>query len=465
MYDQICERAVIGTLMQYNWAYPQEAYRLCEDLFTEPLCKSCFKAIEQLAKKSVAIDFILVTAEVRKEDPNVQPFQVVELTQQCTTQQSDFNNYVGRLNDLMTRRRIHLLGQKMVQEGGSEKMDLDELIAYIVRNVQEITRIGIPAGTSTLAKTMDELEQFFYLRQEGKLDTKGTFTGYAELDEGGGLTDGQLNIIAGATSHGKTSLALSIVDQALFQKIPVAMFSLEMGRRELGARFVAMESGVSSTIQLNPSRVPQIEEFNKLMDSIQILRVRGTKLIFDDHFSSNIDQICVAIRSMHYQHHIKGVVIDYLQILGTNQHVNNREQLMGEVARQLKNIAVELGIWVIALSQLNRDPNSSNPSIERLRDSGQIAEAADRVILLYRPEVNGVNYPKPFCNVSTKGTAMINVVKNRNGKQSRFIVGFQPERTRFYALEHYPQSSEAKEEVEEPSIEMQNFVGKAIENE
>ena len=455
MYDQICERAVIGTLMHYNWAYPQEAYRLCEDLFTQPLCKFCYQAIELLAKKNMSFDFILVTAEVRKENPDVQPYQVIELTQQCTTQQSDFSNYVGRLNDLMTRRKIHLLGQKMVQEGACEKMDLDELISYIVKGVQEITRIGIPAGTSTLAKTMDELEQFYFLRQEGKLETKGTSTGYSELDEGGGFTDGQLNIVAGATSHGKTSLALSFVDKAIEQGIPVAMFSLEMGRRELGARFVAMESGVSASLQLNPSRVPQIEEFNRLMDSVQVIRVRGTKLIFDDHFSSNIDQICSSIRSMHYQHHIKGVVIDYLQILGTNKHVSNREQLMGEVARQLKNIAVDLGIWVIALSQLNRDPNSSNPSIDRLRDSGQIAEAADRVIILYRPELNGTNYPKPFTEIITKGTAMLNVVKNRNGKQSRFIVGFDANRTRFYPLEHYPQISATGEE---PGNEVPNVM-------
>ena len=438
MYDHPCERIVLGTLMQYYWAYPQEAYRLCEDLFTDPLCRTCFQAIQHLKKDNKGIDLILVTGEVCKIAPHVQPFQVVELTRNYARQEGDFANYVGRLNDLMTRRKIHLLGQKMVEEGKSEQMDLDELIALIDAEMKVITGIGIPAGTSTLAKTADELEQFFYLRQEGKLETKGTFTSFDELDEGGGLTPGQLNIIAGATSHGKTSLALSILEQALLQQLPVAIFSLEMGRRELGARFVAMDSGISSTKQLHPTRIPAVEEFNSLMSSIQVLKVRGTHLIFDDHFTSNIDHICASIRSMHYQYQIQGVVIDYLQILGTNKHVSNREQLMGEVARQLKNIAVELGIWVIALSQLNRDPNSASPGIDRLRDSGQIAEAADRVILLYRPEVTGGNYPKPYCDIDPHNTAQLNVVKNRNGKQSRFIVGFSPERTKFYALHDLP---------------------------
>ena len=131
---------------------------------------------------------------------------------------------------------------------------------------------------------------------------------------------------------------------------------------------------------------------------------------------------------------IKGVIVDYLQILNVNMKGANKEQQMGDVARRLKNIAKELDIWVIALSQLSRDNQNPIPSLTRLRDSGQIAEAADMVILIYRPEIYGKKYPVEFSEMSTEGTAMIDVAKGRNIGLMKFIVGFDARTTNFYEL-------------------------------
>ena len=105
---------------------------------------------------------------------------------------------------------------------------------------------------------------------------------------------------------------------------------------------------------------------------------------------------------------------------------------MGDVARRLKNLAKELDIWVIAISQLNRDSQNPIPNLNRLRDSGQIAEAADVVMFVYRPEVYGKFYPEPFANASTSGTAMIDIAKGRNIGLLKFICGFDAKTTRFY---------------------------------
>lgn len=108
------------------------------------------------------------------------------------------------------------------------------------------------------------------------------------------------------------------------------------------------------------------------------------------------------------------------------------------MARRLKNLAKELDIWVVALSQLNRDNLSPVPTLARLRDSGQIAEAADVVMLIYRPEYYGKDYPEPFRHASTQGTAMIDVAKGRNVGTFKFLVGFDKPTTHFYNLSDIP---------------------------
>lgn len=144
---------------------------------------------------------------------------------------------------------------------------------------------------------------------------------------------------------------------------------------------------------------------------------------------------------MKRKYDIDGAAVDYLQILKVNMKGANKEQQMGDVARRLKNLAKELDIWIIALSQLNRDKDNPVPSIARLRDSGQIAEAADMVMLIYRPEVKGKSYPGEFSHVDTKSTAMIDVAKGRNIGIMKFICKFDAPTTHFYDLQDIPISA------------------------
>ena len=135
---------------------------------------------------------------------------------------------------------------------------------------------------------------------------------------------------------------------------------------------------------------------------------------------------------MHIRHGIEGAVVDYLQILSFNTRADTRkEQLMAEAARRLKNLARELDIWIIALSQLNREQHDAPPTLGRLRDSGQIAEAADMVVLVYRPSAYGRTYPHPYDKMPTRDTAMIDIAKGRNVGCFRFIASWDTATTRF----------------------------------
>ena len=138
---------------------------------------------------------------------------------------------------------------------------------------------------------------------------------------------------------------------------------------------------------------------------------------------------------MKLKYDIAGAVVDYLQILSVNMKGSNTEQQMGEAARRLKNLAKELDIWIVALSQLNRDNINPVPTLARLRASGQIAEAADVVMLIYRPELYGKYYPDPFQNADTQGTAMIDIAKGRNIGLMKFLVRFDARTTHFMEMD------------------------------
>ena len=434
MVDVPCERKVIATLMTQNWAFSQVTDRIAVDLFTDPLCHQCMRAILQLVAKKVPLDFIAVNAEVSTFCDTIPVYEIVALSQEMLGTPEQLSNYVGRLHDLLTRRKFFYLGTTLREMGTSETKELDDCLAYLRKETDEILGSGLPAGTSTLTDGLVQLEDFLCKRQDGLIDNFGSLTGFDQLDEGGGFLPGQLIVIGAGTSQGKTSLALSLVDHIIRQHIRIGFFSLEMTQRDLTARYVAMQCGISSGKQLHPSQQLSVDDFNTVASAIGAVGDTGDQLFFDDNFTADINSICASIRCMVYRHHIRGVVVDYLQILNTNQSVTNREQFMGDVARMLKKLALELDIWILALSQLNRDNEMLEPTLNRLRDSGQIAEAADVVLLLYRPEHYMRPYSAPFETVSTHHTALLHVAKNRNGQTARTIIGFTPERTLFQPL-------------------------------
>ena len=238
-----------------------------------------------------------------------------------------------------------------------------------------------------------------------------------------------------------TSLAIKM---AMNCNAPVAFYSMEMKKEQIAARMVSIASGIpSNEILFSKLDSGQLQRVDK-----GIAKVENYPVFFDDRSTSNIDTILASIRMMKAKYGIKGVVVDYLQILNVNMRGSNKEQQMGDAARRLKNIAKELDIWIIALSQLNRDSSNPVPSLARLRDSGQIAEAADMVILIYRPEVYGESkrFPEGFQGYETKGYALIDVAKGRNVGLVKFLVGFHSKTTNFFDIGDAPKLTNNEDE-------------------
>ena len=232
---------------------------------------------------------------------------------------------------------------------------------------------------------------------------------------------------------------------AIENNAKVAFYSMEMTKEQLTARLISAKTNIPANVilysgSLMPGELELISQARAMLP--------GDNLYFDDKSTSNIDSILLSIRMLKMQKDIDGAVIDYLQILNVNSRNNSfsREQAMGEAARRLKNLAKELNIWVVAISQLSRDSTSPEPNLNRLRDSGQIGEAADVVILVYRPEYYNRAYPAPYDNKNdypTEGTAMIDVAKGRNIGTFKFFMGFNKKTTSFFKTDLINQETES----------------------
>lgn len=429
--DLECEEAVLGALISDVNCYDRTVDYLSGECFYNEKHRSIYNAIRALRDAGEPTDMITVCTKLSKMGVTiVTPVDVASISTKGIGAHGQVN-YAQHLMELSTRRKLWQVGQELVSAGCSEVVPLDAAQCRLKDGIDNIFD-SQDSSVSTLRDGVNDLCTLVNNNLTG-VKTDKTLTGFAKLDEVRGLMPSDLVIVAGDTSQGKSSFAQALTLSAIKQGKRVAFYSMEMTRLQMTARLVAMESGIpANRITDNALLDFEIERFNGCIELLPI-----DNLFFDDRSTANLDSIISSIRSLCRKQGICGVVIDYLQILtvNTNNRQSTEEQLLAEAARRLKNIAKELNIFIILLSQLNRDGQNPLPKRERLRGSGQVAEASDLVVLIYRPEVYGVQYPRPFESICPHDTAMIRIAKNRNGALADFIVGFDPALTKFYDMD------------------------------
>ncbi|MEG1580893.1 MAG: DnaB-like helicase C-terminal domain-containing protein [Bacteroidaceae bacterium] len=429
--DDATECAVLGTIITHRNALEDVRELLSEESFYNFFHRDIYKAILRVSSSGDRPDVITVRNKLTEMGVVFNHSDYLKVADSFTF---DLYSYAARLSDLSIRRRFFNIGQYLVSNSYTESEDILDVTTNVVDEISSLFKSS-STTVSTLNESLLNVHKIINENLTGKKPITGTPTGFEKMDaKSGGLQKSDLIIIAGETSMGKTSLAVSIMRNAASFGAKIAMYSMEMKKEQITSRIISMESGVPSN-QIMYSRLTesQLQAVDK-----GICKITDRDIYFDDRSTSNIDTIISSIRYMKLKHGIDGAIIDYLQILNVNMKGVNKEQQMGDVARRLKNLAKELDIWVIALSQLNRDTMNPVPTIARLRDSGQIAEAADVVILIYRPEVNKKSYPSEFSNVDTRGTSMVDIAKGRNIGLLRFICGFNASTTLFYHLDSVP---------------------------
>lgn len=429
--DPKAEQYVIGSLLVDPTAYTLVSQYLDEDCFYDHMCRDIWKAVDNMGKQGMPIDVISVSAELSKQKSNVTALDLMNISAQIASS-AHVEYHAIRLQDLGRRRKLWVVGQQLSKVGLSEEILTTDAHQEAIESIGGVFEKA--DGVFTLDDAMNSLNEIMVKNATVGGVTTGTKTGMERFDEKGGLQKSDLIIVAGETSQGKTSLALCMTRHAIENGAKVAFYSMEMTKEQLTARLLSAKTNIPANNilysgSLAPSEIRMIDDARG--------KLPGENLFFDDKSTSNIDSILLSIRMLKMQKDIDGAVVDYLQILNVNSRSTSfsREQAMGDAARRFKNLAKELNIWIIALSQLSRDSNCPEPNLNRLRDSGQIGEAADVVILVYRAEYYNRAYPAPFDNKDdypTDGTAMIDVAKGRNIGTFKFFMGFNKNTTNFF---------------------------------
>lgn len=435
--DELCEKLVVGTLLNNHKEWAENADLLSDDLFTDYKCKAIYTAAKAVTDRGGSADIISVTSEISKTRvQGVTAEDVVDISDHVAF--SSMRQQTLRLVELQRRRLIWRIGQQMIQAGTDESEPIEAIQSQTLDQLS-----GLFASTSTDIQSVAQVatgytENIINANREGRR-LQGAPTGFSMIDQRGGLQPSDLFVIAADSSQGKSSLALNMATNVAKYGYPCAYYSMEMTADQLFARILATETGLpSNVLNTYPLTDGQLSRYQSASASVSRL-----PLFFDERSTSSLDAILSSIRTMVFRNHIKVAVVDYLQILNVNMKNVNKEQAMADAARRCKNLAKELNICIILLSQLNRDRDNPQPSMARLRDSGQIAEAADVVLLIYRPEVYGsrYRYPDELSKVSTQGTAMLHVCKGRNIGTFRFVVGFNAALTKFYELDTMPMAA------------------------
>jgi len=322
-------------------------------------------------------------------------------------------------------RRLVEVGTRIVQLGYSGDGEADELVDRAQAEVYGVTERRVSEDYLALSEIMpgalDELEAI-----EGHSGTMtGVPTGFADLDAlTNGLHAGQMVVIAARPAIGKSTLALDLARSAAIKhSLPTVIFSLEMSRNEITMRLLSAESRVS----LHSMRTGQMGEEDWTRLARRMSEVVDAPLYIDDSPNMSMMEIRAKCRRLKQRQGLKLVIIDYLQLMSSPKRVENRQQEVSEMSRSLKLLAKEIGVPVIAISQLNRGPeqrNDKKPLLSDLRESGSIEQDSDVVILLHREDAYERESPRA-------GEADLIVAKHRNGPTATVTVAFQGHYSRF----------------------------------
>ncbi|WP_370626588.1 replicative DNA helicase [Polynucleobacter sp. 31A-FELB] len=426
------EQSLLGGLLIDNTAWDRLGGVLTDKDFYRPEHALIYKVIQRLVGDNHPADVITVHEAVKSEQGgDLVGIDYLNSLAQSTPSAANIKGYADIVRDRSILRRLievsdNIVNSAFVPEGRSVRTLLDEAESRILQIGEEGSRktdyLEIEPLLKTVVARIDEL----YNRQGGS-DITGIATGFIDLDkQTSGLQKGDLVIVAGRPSMGKTAFALNIAENvALAEGLPVVVFSMEMSGEQLAARLLGsvgrVDQGRMRTGKLQDDEWPRVTD--------AIARLSNTQILIDE--TGALSSLELRARARRIARNFGGtlglVVIDYLQLM-SGSGSENRATEISEISRSLKSLAKELQCPVVALSQLNRGleqrPNK-RPIMSDLRESGAIEQDADLIMFIYRDEVY---HPD---TTQDKGVAEIIIGKQRNGPIGTIRLSWQGPYTKF----------------------------------
>ncbi|MGR6971526.1 replicative DNA helicase [Streptomyces cynarae] len=426
--DLDAEQSVLGGMLLSKDAIADVVEILKGHDFYRPAHETIYQAILDLYAKGEPADPITVAAELTKrgEITKVGGASYLHTLVQTVPTAANAEYYAQIVHERAVLRRLVEAGTRITQMGYAADGDIDEIVNSAQAEIFAVTEQRTAEDYLPLSEIMegalDEIEAIG--SRSGEMT--GVPTGFTDLDQlTNGLHPGQMIIIAARPAMGKSTLALDFARAAAIKhNLPSVIFSLEMGRNEIAMRLLSAEARVA--LHHMRSGTMTDEDWTRL--ARRMPDVSAAPLYIDDSPNLSMMEIRAKCRRLKQRNDLKLVVIDYLQLMQSgSKRSESRQQEVSEMSRNLKLLAKELELPVIALSQLNRGPEQrtdKKPMVSDLRESGSIEQDADMVILLHREDAYEKESPRA-------GEADIIVGKHRNGPTATITVAFQGHYSRF----------------------------------
>ncbi len=440
------EQSVLGGLLLHNQAWDRVADILNTNDFYQASHRIIYDAIVTLLEHDKPADILTVKEQVIKthSEESIGGFVYLAQIAENTPSVSNIEAYANHVRELSIYRQLINIGREIADTAFQPKnievnelLDLSEkkifeIAEQVIRNKQDI--INIKDIIKDVVNSVHEMQE--------KKGLKGTETGFSQLDKlTSGLQNGDLVIIAGRPSMGKTALSMNIVEHvAIHNSTPVAVFSLEMPTEQLVLRMISSFGRIDAS-KLRDGDMTEVD-WNSFNHAVRAFE--ENTILLDETPSITPTEIRAKCRRLKRQYPDIGLImVDYLQLMTVHGKSENRVQEISEISRSLKALAKEINVPVIAISQLNRGVESRTktakgrmPQMADLRESGSIEQDADLIGFIYRDEQY---HDDAYTNPEEVGKADLRIAKHRNGPTGNIKLAFIGQYARFEDLAYEDQ--------------------------
>lgn len=418
------EKAIIAAIIS-EVIKPKEILSILDSgvYFYDYNYSELYNKVVYLANKGLNTDLLTLDKEIRKHPENERVFSTYELTQITESinpfqKVETFIGYAKAIKDLWRNRRLIEISNQIASMAFDGEHPSD--VVYALQN--EIEKLSIGGDNRQYVSIQEALKaEYDTIEHQINLDVQfnGVETGYSELNKTtGGWQSPDLIILAARPAVGKTAFALNLAFNAASDK-PVLVASLEMGINQLTRRLISLSTGVKLSEVSRPYTI--VDKDSTLHKIANDTILQNKKLYFDDSAGLTPSELRFKARQLKNKHGLGMVIIDYLQLMNSDHKGGNREQEISRISRDLKKMAKELDVPVMALSQLSRATEMRGgdkgkiPQLSDLRESGAIEQDADMVMFIYRPEYHGITNDENG-NALEQGETHITIAKHRNGE-------------------------------------------------
>ena len=455
------ERAVLGALMNDRDAYAVVCEILSPESFYEQRNQLVYSAIRDLSLAEKPVDVLTVTDELEHQgclDKVGGAIYIADLSNKVASS-ANIEYHARIIAHKFLARQLISFASDIETKAFDGSMDIDDLMQEAEGSLFELSRRNMKKDYTQIDPVISNAVEVIQKAAANKDGLTGVPTGYHKLDN---ITSGwqasDLVIIAGRPAMGKTSFALSMAKNiAADYKVPMAFFSLEMSNVQLVNRLISNCCEIQGSKILNGQLKP--DEWERLDKRLNNLI--GSPLYVDDTPGLSVFELRTKARRLVRDHGVKIIKIDYLQLMNANgMRFSSRQEEVSTISRSLKQIAKELDIPILALSQLNRGVESreglegKRPQLSDLRESGAIEQDADMVLFVHRPEYYHIYQDENGRDLH--GMAQIIIAKHRKGATGDVLLNFRGEFTRF----ENPEDSNTN--IENPGIGGGEIVGSKI---